>query len=60
MGGEYVSSAHLPDWLQDNIIIAGYYAHEVCAFPLVKEGAGYAKVEPVELMRAGHSSFRPV
>jgi putative heme-binding domain-containing protein len=60
MGAEYVDSAHLPDWLQNNLIISGYYAHEVCAFPLKQDGAGYAKVEPVELMVAGHSSFRPV
>ena len=60
MGAECVDSAHLPDWLQNNLIISGYYAHEVCAFPLVKEGAGYAKVESAELMVAGHPSFRPV
>jgi len=60
MAAEYVESAHLPDWLQNNILVAGYYSHRVTAFPLVPDGAGYAKVEPVELMVAGHSSFRPV
>jgi putative heme-binding domain-containing protein len=60
MGGEYVESAHLPDWLQNHVLIAGYYSHRVTAFPLVEDGAGYAPVEPVELMVAGHSSFRPV
>lgn len=60
MGAEYVQSPHLPDWLQDTILIAGYYSHRVTAFPLVPDGAGYEKVEPLELMRAGHSSFRPV
>ena len=60
MGGEVVASAHLPDWLQGHLLISGYYAHGIHAFPLIKKGAGYAKVEPVELMVAGHESFRPV
>ena len=60
MGGEYVESAHLPDWLQNHVLIAGYYSHRVTAFPLIEDGAGYASVEPVQLMVAGHSSFRPV
>lgn len=60
MGGEIVASAHLPDWLQGHLLISGYYAHRITAFPLIKKGAGYEKVEPVELMVAGHASFRPV
>jgi len=60
MAGEFVDSAHLPAWLQGNVLIAGYYANRVSAFPLVEEGAGYARVEPVELLHAGHTSFRPV
>ncbi|MEM9018360.1 MAG: hypothetical protein AAGC68_15205, partial [Verrucomicrobiota bacterium] len=60
MGGEHVDSPHLPDWVQDNILIAGYYSHRVSAFPLVKEGAGYARVEPVEVLFSEHGSFRPV
>lgn len=60
MGGEYVDSPHLPDWIQDNILIAGYYSHRVSAFPLTREGAGYAKVEPVEVLFSEHGSFRPV
>lgn len=60
MGGEYVDSAHLPDWIQNNILIAGYYSNRVSAFPLKEEGAGYAVVEPVEVVRSAHTSFRPV
>jgi putative heme-binding domain-containing protein len=60
MGGEIVKSAHLPDWLQGHLLISGYYAHQISAFPLIKKGAGYAKVEPLELMVASHESFRPV
>lgn len=60
MGAEYVESSHLPDWLQNHILVAGYYSNRVTAFPLEKDGAGYAKVEPVELMVSEHGSFRPV
>lgn len=60
MGAEYVESAHLPDWIRNHMLVSGYYAHRVTAFPLVPEGAGYAVVEPVELMHSTHSSFRPV
>ncbi len=60
MGGEFVESSHLPDWLQNHILIAGYYSHRVTAFPLVPDGAGYARVVPVELLSSSHSSFRPV
>lgn len=60
MGGEYVDSAHLPDWLQNHVLIAGYYANRVTAFPLVEDGSGYAPVQPVQLLAAEHTSFRPV
>ncbi|MEM1442676.1 MAG: PVC-type heme-binding CxxCH protein, partial [Verrucomicrobiota bacterium] len=60
MGGEYVDSIHLPEWIQNHVLIAGYYANRVTAFPLVKEGAGYAKIEPVEILFSEHGSFRPV
>ena len=60
MGGEFVQSAHLPDWLQGHILIAGYYSHRVTAFPLVPDGSGFARVDPVELLFSDHESFRPV
>jgi putative heme-binding domain-containing protein len=60
MGGDIVRSAHLPDWIQNNAIIAGYFAREVSAIPLVAEGAGFAASPPVQLIYGGHESFRPV
>ncbi len=60
MGGDIVRSAHLPDWIQDHAIIAGYFAREVSAIPLVEEGAGFAASPPVQLIYGGHESFRPV
>lgn len=60
MGGDIVHSAHLPDWIQDHAIIAGYFAREVSAIPLVEEGAGFKASPPVQLIYGGHESFRPV
>ncbi|MCB1230099.1 MAG: c-type cytochrome [Verrucomicrobiae bacterium] len=60
MGGEYVESRHLPDWIQGHILIAGYYSHRVTAFPLVADGSGFARVEPAEVLVSSHESFRPV
>jgi putative heme-binding domain-containing protein len=60
MGGDIVRSAHLPDWIQNHAIIAGYFAREVSAIPLVDEGAGFAASPPVQLIYGGHESFRPV
>ena len=60
MGGDIVRSAHLPDWIQNHAIIAGYFAREVSAIPLVEEGAGFKASPPVQLIYGGHESFRPV
>lgn len=60
MGGEIVESAHFPDWIQNHAIIAGYFAREVSAIPLVADGAGFAASAPVRLIYGGHESFRPV
>lgn len=60
MGGDIVTSAHLPDWIQDHAIIAGYFAREVSAIPLVEDGAGFKASPPVQLIYGGHESFRPV
>ena len=60
MGVEIVESSHLPDWIQGNAIIAGYFAREVSAIPLVPEGSGFARAAPVRLLYGGHESFRPV
>lgn len=60
MGVDIADSAHLPDWIQDHAIIAGYFAREVSAIPLVEEGAGFKASPPVQLIYGGHESFRPV
>ncbi len=60
MGGEIIENAHLPKWLQNNIVIAGYFSRRVTALPLVTEDSGFAKVKPTELVYGEHVSFRPV
>ena len=60
MGGDIVESAHLPDWIQYHAIIAGYFAREVSAIPLIDDGAGFKASPPVQLVYGGHESFRPV
>lgn len=60
MAVDIVENDHLPDDLQGNAIVAGYYAHLVSAVPLNESGAGIAQTEPRLLMRSSHSAFRPV
>lgn len=60
MGGDIVSSAHLPEWMDKHAIIAGYFAREVSAIPLIEEGAGFQSSPPVQLIFGNHESFRPV
>lgn len=60
MGGEFANHSGHPDWLRRSILIAGYYSHRVMAFPLIEDGAGYRKVDPIELLVSSHESFRPV
>ncbi|MCB1229362.1 MAG: c-type cytochrome [Verrucomicrobiae bacterium] len=60
MGGAVVESSHPPDWIQHHAIIAGYFAREVSALPLVEEGSGFAVSKPIRLLYSEHPSFRPV
>ena len=60
MGVDIVETAAQPDWLQNNALIAGYFARQVSAIPLVEEGSGFKKSEPVVLLSSDHPSFRPV
>lgn len=60
MGGEIIENAHQPQWLQNNIVIAGYFSRRVTALPLVEEDSGFARVKPSELVYGEHVSFRPV
>ena len=60
MGVDIVETSHMPEWIQGHAIIAGYFAREVSAIPMVEEGAGFAVSQPIRLVYGGHESFRPV
>ncbi|MEM7014090.1 MAG: PVC-type heme-binding CxxCH protein, partial [Verrucomicrobiota bacterium] len=60
MGCEIVESSHLPDELQNNVLIAGYFANRVTATPLVEEGSGFKRMPTTDLVVSSHTSFRPV
>ena len=60
MGGRIIENSHLPEWLQNNAVIAGYFSRRVTAMPLVEEDSGFARVKPTELIYGEHVSFRPV
>ncbi|MEM1294292.1 MAG: PVC-type heme-binding CxxCH protein [Verrucomicrobiota bacterium] len=59
MGCEIVESSHLPE-LKDHVLIAGYFANRVTAFPLEQNGAGFKETKGTELLVSSHTSFRPV
>jgi len=60
MGGHVIENAHQPKWLQNNVVLAGYFSRRVTALPLVEEDSGFAKTKPTELIYGEHVSFRPV
>ncbi len=60
MAGHVIENAHQPKWLQNNVVIAGYFSRRVTALPLVEDDSGFAKVKPTELIYGEHVSFRPV
>lgn len=59
MGVEWVESSHLPD-LKDHLLIAGYFANDVTAFPVKEEASGFAQTPGKVLLVSSHPSFRPV
>ena len=60
MAVDIVETKHMPDKLQGQAVIAGYFAHIISTMPLKDEGAGIEKTKPQMMMRSTHRSFRPV
>jgi len=57
---EIVDSPALPDDLQGDVLIAGYFGHLIDRMKLETHGAGHrAELQP-PLLRTDHRSFRPV
>ena len=57
---EIIDSPALPDDLQGNIVIAGYFGHLVDRLKVTVDGAGHRGELLPPLWRTDHQSFRPV
>ena len=57
---EIIDSPALPDELQGNIVIAGYFGHIVDRLEMSTDGSGHRGKLLPPLWRTDHQSFRPV
>ena len=57
---ELAESPHLPDDVQGEMLIAGYFARDVNRFQWETDGAGHRLKPQPNLMTSSHSAFRPV
>ena len=57
---ELAESPHLPDDVQGEMLIAGYYARDVNRFQWETDGAGHRLKPQPNLMTSSHNAFRPV
>jgi len=55
-----VESSHLPDDMQGDVLIAGYFAHLIDRMKLDVDGAGHRTENVPPLLGTEHRSFRPV
>ena len=57
---EFAESPHLPDSIQGQMLIAGYFARDVNRFSWAPLGAGHQLKPQPNLMTSSHNAFRPV
>ncbi len=57
---EFAESPHLPDDIQGEMLIAGYFARDVNRFQWEPDGAGHRLKPQPNLMSSSHNAFRPV
>ena len=57
---EFADSPHLPEDIQDEMLIAGYFARDINRFEWEPDGAGHRLDLQPNLMASSHSAFRPV
>jgi putative heme-binding domain-containing protein len=60
MIAQIVESSHLPDDMQGNVIIAGYFAHVIDRMKIAPDGSGHRAENLPPLIQSNHRSFRPV
>jgi putative heme-binding domain-containing protein len=57
---EFAESPHLPDDIQGEILIAGYFARDVNRFKRTVDGSGHRLSLQPNLLTSSHNAFRPV
>ena len=57
---ELAESPHLPDDIQGEMLIAGYFARDVNRFGWEPAGAGHRLTPQPNLLTSSHNAFRPV
>ena len=57
---EIIDSPSLPEDIQGNILIAGYFARNIDRMKLIPEASGHRTENLPSLLRSKHRSFRPV
>ena len=57
---EFAESPHLPDDIQGEMMIAGYFARDVNRFQWGTDGSGHRLKAQPNLMTSSHNAFRPV
>ena len=57
---EFAESPHLPDAIQGQMLIAGYFARDINRFSWAPLGAGHQLKPQPNLMTSSHNAYRPV
>jgi len=57
---ELAESPHLPDDIQGELLVAGYFARDVNRFQWERDSSGHRLIRKPDLMRSSHNAFRPV
>ncbi|MEO1997119.1 MAG: PVC-type heme-binding CxxCH protein, partial [Planctomycetaceae bacterium] len=57
---EFAESPHLPDDIQGEMLVAGYFARDVNRFQWKPQGAGHQLKPRPNLLSSSHNAFRPV
>lgn len=57
---EIAESPHLPDDLQSDLLIAGYFARDVNRFQWETDGSGHRLESQPNLIKSSYNAFRPV
>jgi len=57
---EFAASPHLPDDIEGEMLIAGYFARDVNRLRMSVDGSGHRLARRPPLLRSSHNAFRPV